>query len=166
MGPEKEHGFRAGTPAGNARTDRRSILLRAINAVARRTAVPIVLLVGWLGLILAVSSRSPDELPSAAPGGLPVDVVGHLVLYGVLGVFTAWSVRRMVPKWGWSVACVPVAGAFAFLWGSFDEWYQSFFPGRDSSWGDVGLDTIGGFAGGVLLFSLQRLFRTLWLLKR
>ena len=165
MRPQKGNGFRADPSVGTVLGGTRSDLLRAGRAFAHWTALPIALFVGWLGLILGLSSMSASTVESSVrssgTGGLPVDVISHLALYTVLGILTAWSVRRLVPTWGWSVACVPVAGAFGFLWGLFDEWYQHFFPGRVTSWGDVGLDTAGGFAGGLLLYSLHLLFRKL-----
>ena len=75
----------------------------------------------------------------------------------MLGVLALWSAGRARPKWGWSLLGIVAAGVFGFLWGSLDEWYQGFVPGRVPTLGDVGLDTAGAFGGSGLLYLLHSL---------
>ncbi len=121
----------------------------------RRVGAPFVLLLAWLGVILFFSSQS--TVPGEGILGLPDAtraVLGHLGLYGVLGVLVLWNACRTRPAWGWSLFGVMAASIFGFLWGALDEWHQRFVPGRDSSLGDMGVDTAGAFGGSVLLYLL------------
>ena len=111
-------------------------------------------LLAWLILIFYLSSLSDEVI--AAAGALPSDsipalsgkeatrnVVGHLVLYGVLALlvqstFRSWQNSSARPLC-WPLVC----GALAALYGLSDEYHQSFVPGRTMSMFDVGLDSLG-----------------------
>ena len=128
---------------------------------------PVLALLGWFGGILYLSSLGPTSVSNAAPAkavdsvGLPIDIVGHLVLYAVLGALAIWAMGRLRPAWGWSMRGVTGAVVLGVMCGLFDEWYQGFIPGRDSSFEDVGLDTIGALAGGLSALGLYRLLQRL-----
>ena len=136
-------------------------MFQQIKAALGWVGVPFALLLLWLGVILFISSQSRvPQLPGEGIlGAFHVNraTVGHLSLYGVLGVLALWSAGRARPKWGWSLLGIVAAGVFGFLWGSLDEWYQGFVPGRVPTLGDVGLDTAGAFGGSGLLYLLHSL---------
>lgn len=95
----------------------------------------------WAVVLFLLSEIEPSGIELAA--GL--DKLAHLALYAVLGVALAWGGSRSsrVPAW-----LPPAAGV---LYGTLDEWHQSFVPGRDPSGWDVVADA-GGIAAGYLLF--------------
>lgn len=93
--------------------------------------------------VLFVLSAQPDVPGPGFPFG---DKIGHLGLYGILGVALAWGARRWgAPgRWRWI--------ALGALYGASDEWHQSFVPGRDAAWGDFIADVVG-VTFGVLIFT-------------
>ena len=97
----------------------------------------------WAGFLFWLSSRSSVPSPS-----FPfADKVGHLGLYGILGILLAWGAGRTdAPgRWRWI--------ALGTLYGLSDEWHQSWTPGRDPSVGDLTTDAIG-VALGFLIFTM------------
>jgi VanZ family protein len=79
---------------------------------------------------------------------------GHAPLFGFwaggLAFFLASNVRRPLPDLPFGI----VAFFAAALFGMFDEWHQSFVPGRTSSWTDVVTDSVGA---GVTILVLRYL---------
>lgn len=116
----------------------------------RRTHL--VLLILWLGVILGVSSWPNPQPPITTPSLLRqvLAPTAHFILYGVLGVLASWNLLRWAPGRVHTLVSVFMVCLFGFLWGMLDEWYQGFIPGRESSWGDVAVDTAGAFAGGMV----------------
>ncbi|MFN3974574.1 MAG: VanZ family protein [Dehalococcoidia bacterium] len=111
-----------------------------------------VVLILWLGVILGVSSW-PNPQPPITPPSLLRQVLAptaHFILYGVLGVLASWNLLRWAPGRVHTLVGVFLVGLFGFLWGMLDEWYQGFIPGRESSLGDVAVDTAGALAGGMV----------------
>jgi hypothetical protein len=85
--------------------------------------------------------------------------IEHVVLYeglGAIGLF-AWGSLTLVPIGGrWQVMSrlalrfsLPMAIGLASLYGSLDEWHQSWVDGRCASIGDVAWDVFGASAGAV-----------------
>jgi hypothetical protein len=102
---------------------------------------------GWMGIIFYLSSYSPvDLLPRVEQFswlGKWREVVGHLVLYGVLGALL------LITLWSWVVASshkikwALVAICLGILYGVLDEYHQSFVPGRTATAIDVFVDVLG-----------------------
>lgn len=89
---------------------------------------------------------------------------GHFVGYGSvsLGFFEGWrvSLERRWPEW-W-VRFRRAAGLAllsTLLLASWDEWHQSFLPGRTSSARDVALDFCGAVAAHLILLLVVSLWR-------
>lgn len=105
---------------------------------------PVVL---WCAIIFTLSSFS--KLPGP-PSGI-TDKHEHFVTYAILAALTLRALA------GGRLAGVTVTGAllaalFAMIYGGTDELHQAFVPGRDSSFGDLVADTLGGLmAAGLLL---------------
>jgi VanZ family protein len=88
---------------------------------------------------------------------------GHFVGYGLvsLGFFNAWrvSLERRWPGWP-PVSWLRIRSAAALallctvLLASWDEWHQSFIPGRTSSVRDVLLDFCGALAAHLVLLTV------------
>ena len=88
---------------------------------------------------------------------------GHFVGYGTvsLGFFEAWRVT-LEGRWReWRIRFRYAAGLAllcTLLLASWDEWHQSFIPGRTSSVRDVGLDFCGALAAQVALLCVLSVF--------
>jgi len=89
---------------------------------------------------------------------------GHFVGYGSvsLAFFNAWRVtlERRWPEWRlrWRYA-TGLALLSTVLLASWDEWHQSFLPGRGSSVTDVVLDFCGAVTAHLLLLGVLALNR-------
>ncbi|SMC39626.1 VanZ family protein [Sporomusa malonica] len=70
--------------------------------------------------------------------------LGHIVLFGFLGIALYWAMNRSVPK------AVMVITIFALI----DEFHQGFTLGRSSRFGDVVLDVTA--AVGFILIASKR----------
>lgn len=100
-----------------------------------------VLLVGWLGVIFALSSIPGSTIPSA-PSFTPY--IAHFVEYFVLGIllyYIAHAHDKQTEK------VLIVLFIFGALYGISDEIHQLFVPGREFSLWDWGADIIGLLAG-------------------
>jgi VanZ family protein len=89
---------------------------------------------------------------------------GHFVGYGSvsLAFFDSWRVS-LEHRWpAWRVRFRYAAGLAllcTLLLASWDEWHQSFLPGRNSSAWDVALDFCGAVTAQVTLFCIVSLCR-------
>jgi VanZ family protein len=89
---------------------------------------------------------------------------GHFVGYGMvsLGFFDAWRVTLERHWTEWRVRFRNSAGLAVLstvLLASWDEWHQSFIPGRTSSVRDVGIDFCGAVAAQLVLLGMITLRR-------
>lgn len=87
---------------------------------------------------------------------------GHFTGYGLvsLGFFDAWrtTLELRWPAWRmrfWRAAGLALACTLALA--SWDEWHQSFIPGRTSSVRDVGIDFCGALTAQLVLLGVMRL---------
>lgn len=112
----------------------------------------------WLEIIFLLSS-----IPSALLPQMPSDAwlfwahrVAHVGEYSVLGalLIRAYSYKRA--RIG--VFTVLFLSIFIFLAGSFDEWHQSFVPGRHSQLIDAVFDTICGAWGMLGYLYTKKIF--------
>lgn len=108
----------------------------------------------WCVLILVATSVPvpAEDLPGT---DLPLDKVGHAVLYGGLG----WTVGRALIRSGRAGAGSRIAawvGGLAFA--ALDEWHQTFVVTRVPSLGDWVADAVGLTLGlaAVALFVRRR----------
>lgn len=96
----------------------------------------------WAVVLFFLSEKSPSSFTLF----FGADKVVHGALYFVLGLALAWS-------WYRGNAVIPVS-VFILMgsgYGVFDEWHQSFVPGRHASVGDAVVDAIG-VIGGFAIF--------------
>ena len=116
-----------------------------------------------MALIFQASSTSPQEvnetLASVGWLGPYRNIVGHLVLYAVLGSLLQiciWSWRGSLD---WSARWAVVAITIAVLYGISDEYHQSLVPGRTAAVLDVVVDSTGAVLAVVAVTFLVRLTR-------
>lgn len=95
--------------------------------------VPAIL---WAGVIFAFSHSSSPPGRDLLP-----DYVGHAFLWGVLALLLVLGKTSFLEtRLGFSD--LPKLWLLGSLYGVFDEWHQSFVPGRDSSFSDVVVDSL------------------------
>lgn len=145
----------------------RGLGARAANtAVGRPGLLAMAALLGWMGVILFLSSRSSFPLDASGRSlgevvlGEYRDEVGHLVEYTVLGLltYTVFSLRLA------GVGLVLAVVAFCVTFALADEAFQSLTPNRASELRDVAIDALGvgvavAFLKAVETTTGQRLLR-------
>ena len=111
-----------------------------------------------MALIFASSSLPGSALPSAT-SAIP-DTLAHGVVYGLLGalllralIHARWSGIHARPAW--------MAVMLAIVYGGFDEWHQSYVPGRTPAVGDLAVDALAAVAvvGALWAWSIIRASR-------
>jgi hypothetical protein len=103
--------------------------------------------------IFAASSVPKAEVPDFGGYDWPVKKLGHLVIYGLLGIAWLWGLapgRR--PSWREAALAVLLAA----LYGATDEVHQRFVPGRGAAVLDVGIDALGALLGVIAYGRLRR----------
>ena len=109
-----------------------------------------------MGIIYIASSTPGFDLPDFGIMDLLAKKGGHLLGYALLGAAYAYACKRdgLIVR-----SKVILSGILIVLYACIDEWHQSFIPGRNPSFLDIGIDIIGGFLGIVLLTWLSRFLR-------
>lgn len=105
--------------------------------------------VAWAALVLLLNSIPGSALPAGAPG---TDKVGHVLLYGILGVLATRAALREARGWR---AIAPVLFAIA-LFSAVDELHQTLVPGRSPEIRDWIADVVGASAGAATAAALMQ----------
>jgi VanZ family protein len=107
-----------------------------------------------LMLVIFIFSATPsNELPNFGRSDTIIKKGAHMLGYALLILAYLRGVTG-TPLTGhetWKFAIFSLC--LAVLYAMTDEYHQSFVPGRNSRWTDVGIDTIGGSVG-LLLWSV------------
>jgi VanZ family protein len=109
-----------------------------------------------MAIIFVASSTSGSDIPSFGYLDFLAKKGGHLLGYALLGAasFRAWNRSGSLWRSAMLKASILVA-----LYAVSDEWHQSFTPGRNPSFQDVGIDIVGGILGIVLMSRFGKFFR-------
>lgn len=101
----------------------------------------------WILLLLFLSSTPGSAFPHLFHGA---DKIVHLCLYSILGFLMSRLVfHRFQPK---TFRSAQLAGIlFGLLYGFWDEYFQSFTPGRDVEFLDIVADVIGATVGVLVM---------------
>ena len=99
--------------------------------------------------IFVLSSLTAEDIERSQLGEqfplLAKSAIAHAVEYGVLGVLAyrlLWTYRVKPIPYLWGGVLLLSIG-----YGATDELHQSFVPGRDPSWIDLGFDSLGAVLG-------------------
>ena len=119
-------------------------------------AVAVATTIGWMGVtwvfLGSAEPPTPEDAGVGAPAWVSFSLLGHLLLFGVLGFLVAVS-SALVVRLKWTILDVAVAVLVGGLWGAFSEWYQTTVPARSGSLDDVVIDVVidvlGAFLGGL-----------------
>jgi VanZ family protein len=99
--------------------------------------------VAWAAFICLLSSIPGKDLQFIPPiWGW--DKIAHMILYGILGVLVFRSV-------GFRRGAFGLAVILCVAYGLLDEFHQHFIPGRTPSFADLAADTVGAFAGVIVV---------------
>lgn len=112
----------------------------------------------WMGVVLGIGSTTALALTEANPLRWLVRKGIHVGEYTVLGWFFYRALAQEAR--GFRPALALLALLLTAGFGGFDEWRQSFIPGRSGRVLDVGMDAVGGGAGQVLAWVLSRIRRS------
>lgn len=107
----------------------------------------------WVVLIFALSS-----IPDLTPGDMKLphgtDKVVHFTEYAILAVLFYRGLSYGSRRFNWVFLIVTMATAAGL--GGLDELYQSYVPGRDSSFMDLMADFAGIGAGSIFTLIKDR----------
>jgi len=95
----------------------------------------------WIALQVTLTSLPGKAIPVPLPH--PLDWMGHMTLYGGIGVLVA----RVAALRKWPLRWLVWAGLLLSVWGALDELHQLFIPGRSCEVDDWVADTLGGALG-------------------
>jgi VanZ family protein len=102
---------------------------------------------GYMVLILCISAIPANSIPSL--GFQHADKVAHFLEYSILGILAVHSFK---PKKGYQLFYIIFSG---FVFGVFDEWWQSFISDRHTSLFDLLADNIGMLVGSTVFYKLS-----------
>lgn len=108
-----------------------------------------------MGVIFIFSSIPSDEMPDFGSADLTVKKLGHMAGYALLANAFLFALGPEKPGSFWA------AWGLTVLYALSDELHQSFVPGRNASWIDVGIDSVGALLGlmACLIFLKRRALR-------
>ena len=106
-----------------------------------------LVLVGYMVLILCISAIPAKSIPIL--GFQHADKVAHFLEYAILGILAVHSFK---PKKGYQLFYIIFSG---FVFGVFDEWWQSFISDRYTSLFDLLADSIGMLVGSSIFYKLS-----------
>ncbi len=107
--------------------------------------VNFILLFLYCGLIYWLSDQPSLPVPMLFPHQ---DKVHHGVAYFIMGLLAVRSFNFFIRN---PVLLALMSLFFCSVYGGFDEWHQSFVPGRDADVADWVADTVGAAFGILLL---------------
>ena len=107
-----------------------------------------------LMLVIFIFSATPSyDLPNFGGIDTIVKKGAHMLGYALLTLaYLRGSTGKAITgreTWKYAIFSLFLAALYAMT----DEYHQSFVPGRNSRWTDVGIDTIGG-AVGLLVWAI------------
>jgi VanZ family protein len=102
----------------------------------------------WMGVIFLLSSIPSLASPFEPFYDFVLRKLAHMGVYAVLTVLLFHALRRHTDSktQAWLLAAL-LAGIYALS----DEWHQTVVPGRQGSFRDVGIDTLGIVGGYALM---------------
>ena len=97
----------------------------------------------WASLIFFLSNQ--NDLP-----GVPTPVLdliikqsAHVFVYGVLHFLIQRAIQLTTPKNQKKALFTLAPIVLTLIYALTDEYHQSFIPGREATWIDIGFDTLG-----------------------
>ncbi len=115
----------------------------------------------WVLVIFLFSNQAHSGAVTEAYLGdanVPVRKFAHMFEYAVLFVLTRYAVSKSAFASGWGNVRLSLF-AYLFCLGNafFDEWHQSFVPGRSATLSDATVDMCGAMIAWVAVYLLVRI---------
>ena len=101
----------------------------------------------YMVLILSISAIPTNSIPDL--GFQHADKVAHFSEYAILGFL---AVQSFKPLNGYHLFYIIFSG---FIFGAFDEWWQSFISDRCTSLYDLSADIIGILVSSIISYKLS-----------
>ena len=101
----------------------------------------------YMVLILSISAIPTNIIP--ALGFRHADKIAHFFEYSILGFL---AVQSFKPLNGYHLFYIIFSG---FIFGAFDEWWQSFISDRCTSIFDLIADNVGMLVGSTIFYKLS-----------
>ena len=98
----------------------------------------------YMIFILSISAIPTNSIPDL--GFQHADKVAHFAEYAILGFLAVQSFR---PVNGYQLFYIIISG---FIFGAFDEWWQSFISDRCTSLADFIADIAGMIVGSIIFY--------------
>ncbi len=109
---------------------------------------------GWVvaAAVFLGSSRPPiPGLDDLSPwSGVPSSLIGHLVIFGALGLLVSTSIAVVAPSAS-PIRSIAGASLVGILLGIITEWYQTTVPARSGNLEDILVDVLGAMTGGLIV---------------
>jgi len=103
------------------------------------------------------SSLPASEIPQFNLLDVLIKKAGHMLGYALLSLATLRALPGKMPKLKYPAFLIAV------LFAVTDEFHQSFVPGRNGTWVDIGIDAIGAGLGLFLADKWKLLERLVWM---
>ena len=101
----------------------------------------------YMVLILSISAIPTNTIPEL--GFQHADKVAHFIEYAILGFL---AIQSFKPMSGIQFCYIIFSG---FVFGAFDEWWQSFISDRYTSMFDLIADNVGMLVGSTIFYKLS-----------
>lgn len=109
----------------------------------------------WMGVVLGIGSSSALPLAEGELLRWLVRKGTHVGEYAVLGWLFYHALAQDARRFSLGLAVLALFLTTGF--GGFDEWRQTFIPGRSGRVLDVGIDGIGGGVGQLFAWTVSRM---------
>ena len=110
-------------------------------------------------MVLIFTFSGPSALPNPAEPGTLADFLlwktVHLLAYAILAGLLWWALQRG-PRRELKVRASGGSWTICSLFGAFNEYYQRSVPGREGTWIDVSINSVGALLGLVVIWWLIR----------
>lgn len=112
----------------------------------------------WPFALMACISYASGQSSLATPELnfiLPIDKVGHFLIFGLLATFVVRIPKMYLSGWRGALA----SALIVFAYGAVDEWRQSYTPGRSVEIYDFVADALGASIA-VLAYTIMPTYRS------
>ena len=115
---------------------------------------------GWMALLMLVTAWPDPTIPDLGPaeGSMLVPILGHFILFAILGVLVSYYVCFIKGR-QYVLVAVTVALIIGLIWGLVTEGYQTHVATREASFLDVATDMLGASFGALLTVGVYRVIR-------
>jgi|JYMV01.1.fsa_nt_gi VanZ family protein len=117
----------------------------------------------WIAVIFLFSHQAYSGAFTESylhDANIPIRKLAHITEFGILFLLSRFAISqsRFSSGWGNTRLCV-AAYVFTLANALFDEWHQSFVPGRSATLSDATVDMCGAMLAWIAVFLILKLKR-------